>query len=113
MAKAAPRSRSIPSPVPAALERLAKLSGAGTAAARMAREAEKIIGEWRADPDLDPDTLRDRLETLRDDLAGGVTQAEESSGDVDSSDKGAVRQAKGGLDGLVAAHGAVVAALEG
>ena len=108
MAKAPARSN--PSAVPAALERLAKLSGAGASAARMAREAEKIIDEWRAE-DLEAATLRDRLETLRDDLAGGVTQAEESSGDVDSGDKGAVRQAKATLDGLVGAHGAVAAAL--
>ena len=107
MAKAAS-----PSPVATALERLAKLSGAGASAARMAREAEKIVDEWRAE-DVEPDTLRDRLEALRDDLAGGVTQAEESSGDVDSSDKGAVRQAKATLDGLAAAHGAAVAALRG
>ncbi len=100
------------SPVPDALERLAKLSGAGTGAARMAREAEKVIGEWRADPALDAGVLRERIETLRDDLAGGVTQAEEASGDVDSSNKAAVRQAKAALDGLVAAHEAVMAALD-
>ena len=108
---AKPPSRSTPSPVPAALERLAKLSGAGTGAARMAREAEKVIAEWQGDPALDASGLRERLETLRDDLSGGVTQAQEASGDVDSSDKGAVRQAKATLDGLVAAHEAVMAAL--
>ena len=112
MVKPPPRSRSNPSPVPAALERLATLSGAGTAAARMAREAERIIGEWQAEG-LDASDLRERLEALRDDLAGGVAQAEEASGDVDSSDKGAVRQTRAMLDGLVAAHRAVMAALEG
>ena len=76
----------------------------------MAREAERIVAEWQAE-DVERDELRGRLELLRDDLAGGVTQAEESSGDVDGSDKGAVRQAKVTLDGLVAAHGAVAAAL--
>ena len=96
--------------MPAALERLAKLSGAGTGAARMAREAEKIVGEWQSEG-LDAADLRERLETLRDDLAGGVTQAEESAGDVDSSDKGAVKQAAATLDGLRAAHGVVVDAL--
>ena len=110
MAKASTRSHSTPSPVPAALERLAKLSGAGTAPARMARETDKIIAEWQAE-DLAADAFRERLETLRDDLAGGVTQAEEASGDVDSSDKGAVRQSKATLDGLVAAHEAAMAAL--
>ena len=102
--------RTAPSPVPAALERLAKLSGAGTGAARMAREAEKIIGEWGSEG-LDTAELRERFETLRDDLAGGVAQAEESAGDVDSSDKGAVKQATATLDGLRAAHGAVITAL--
>ncbi len=77
----------------------------------MARETEKIIGEWGLEG-LDASILRERLETLRDDLAGGVTQAEEASGDVDGSDKGAVRQAKATLDGLAAAHGAVVTALD-
>lgn len=99
-----------PAPVPDALERLAKLSGAGTGAARMAREAEKIVDEWHAEG-LDAAELRERLELLRDDLAGGVTQAEEAAGDVDSSDKGAVKQAGATLDGLRAAHGAVAAAL--
>ncbi len=111
MVKPPSRSRLTASPVPAALERLAKLSGAGTAAERMAREADRIIGEWQAEG-LDASDLRERLEALRDDLAGGVAQAEESSGDVDSSDKGAVRQARATLDGLVAAHRAVMDALD-
>ncbi len=111
MAKPSLKSRSTSSPVPDALERLAKLSGAGTGAARMARETEKVIAEWRADPALGASALRERLETLRDDLSGGVSQAEEASGDVDSSDKGAVKQAKAALDGLVAAYEAVMAAL--
>ena len=111
MVKPPSRSRLTASPVPAALERLAKLSGAGTAAERMAREADRIIGEWQAEG-LDASDLRERLEALRDDLAGGVAQAEESSGDVDSSDKGAVRQARATLDGLAAAHRAVMDALD-
>ena len=103
-------ARPAASPVSAALERLAKLSSAGTGAARMARETDKIIAEWR-DEALDAQTLRERLETLRDDLAGGLTQAEEASGDVDGSDKAAVKQAAATLDGLAAAHATAVSSL--
>ncbi len=99
-----PAAKRAPAPVPAALERLAKLSAAATGPDRMAREAQSIIAMWRAEPDLDAGDLRERLETLRDDLAAGVSDAEEQAGDVDSSDKAATRQAAATVNGLRAVY---------
>lgn len=99
------------SPVSTALTRLATLSGAGSAPGRMVREAQKIMADWRAEPDLDADVLRERLETLREDLMAGVSAAEEQAGDVDRSDAGAVRQAEASLKGLQAVRDAVAAEL--
>jgi hypothetical protein len=106
-------SRSLPSPVPAALERLARLAAAGTTPDRMVREAQKIIADWRAEPELDGADLRERLETLRDDLAAGVASAEEQAGDVDQSDKAAARQSTALLKGLQAVHEAVLGEMNG
>lgn len=103
MARKPPPARSIPSPVPAALERLAKLSGTATSPDRMAREAQKIVADWQADPDLPADTLATRLEEMRENLAAGLASAEEQGGDVDGSDKAAVRQATATIQGLKAA----------
>ena len=99
--------------MPAALERLARLAAAGTTPDRLAREALKIVAEWKADPDLEAGTLREHLETLRDDLAAGAANAAEQAGDVDQSDKAAARQATSTLHGLQAVHDAVVAELAG
>ncbi len=107
----ATRSRATPSPVPAALDRLSRLVGAGTSGDRMVRETEKIIADWRAEPDLDAGALRERLETLRDDIAAGVTSAEEQAADVDQSDKAAVRQSGAMVSGLRAVRDAVLSAM--
>lgn len=111
MARKASPPRSTGSPVSAALARMATLAGAGSAPGRMVREAQKIIADWRAEPELDDDTLRERLETLREDLTAGVAAAEEQAGDVDRSDAGAVRQAEASLNGLKAVRDAVAAEL--
>ena len=95
------------SPLAAALERLSKLSGAGTAPDRMTRATEKLLADWQADPDLAPDALAERLESLRENLAAGVADAEEQAGDVDTGDKAATRQAAATLAGLRAALAAV------
>ncbi len=113
MARKPPPSRAAAAPVPVALERLARLAAAGTPPDRLVREAQKIIAEWKADPDLDAGALRERLETLRDDLAAGVADAAEQAGDVDQSDKAAARQATSTLRGLQAVHDAVVAEMLG
>ncbi len=113
MARKPPPSRAAAAPVPAALERLARLAAAGTVPDRLVREAQKIIAEWKADPGLDAGTLRERLETLRDDLAAGVADAAEQAGDVDQSDKAVARQATSILRGLQAVRDAVVAEMLG
>ncbi len=113
MARKPAPSRAAVAPVPAALERLARLAAAGTVPDRLVREAQKIIAEWKADPDLDAGTLRERLETLRDDLAAGVADAAEQAGDVDQSDKSAARQATSILRGLQAVRDAVVVEMLG
>lgn len=100
MARKPPQSASrTANPVPAALERLAKLAAAGTAPDRMGRETDKLLAEWRTDPD----TFEDRLATLRENLQDGVTTAEESAGDVDRDDKAAARGAEASLKALRAA----------
>ena len=101
MARKSPpqKSASSPNPVPAALERLAKLAAAGTAPDRMGRETDKLLADWREDPS----TFDDRLATLRENLEEGVSAAEESAGDVDRDDKAAVRGAEASLKALRAA----------
>ena len=106
-------ARSRPSPVAVALERLARLAGTGASPDRMVREAQAAIAEWRAEPDLDPGVLQERLEAMRDDLAAGAAAAEEQAGDVDQGDKAATRQAAASLKGLQAVHAAVAAELGG
>jgi hypothetical protein len=106
------RPPAIPTPVPDALERLARFAASGTGPNRMVREAQKIITAWQGEPDLDPDGLRRRLETLRDDLTTGIMAAEEQAADVDHSDRAATRQAEASLKGLQAAHTTVVAELD-
>jgi len=106
-------SRAAASPVPAALERLARLAAAGTTPDRLVREALRIVAEWQADLELDAAALRERLELLRDDLAAGVADAAEQAGDVDQSDKAAARQANSTLRALQAVHDAVAAELRG
>ena len=95
------KSATAANPVPAALERLAKLAAAGTAPDRMGRETDKLLAGWRADAA----TFDDRLATLRENLEAGVTAAEESAGDVDRDDKAAMRGAEASLKALKAALG--------
>lgn len=93
------------------MTRLAAFAGASTPPGRMMREAEKIIADWRAEPDLAADVLREWLEIPRDDIAAGVISAEEQAGDVDASDAAAVRQATATVAGLRAVRAAVAAEL--
>ena len=96
-----------PSPVAAALDRLARLAAAGSAPDRMVREAQNLIADWRREPDLDASALRERLEEMRDSLSEGVASAEEAVDDVDTSDKAAAKQAQGSLKALQAVRDAV------
>ena len=73
----------------------------------MAREAERIVADWRADPAVDGEAMQERLDTLRENLAAGVASAEEQADDVDSGDAAAVKAAAATLAGLRAALAAV------
>ncbi len=94
----------VSNPVPAALERLAKLAAAGTPPDRMAREADKLVLEWRTDPE----TVDDRLATLRENLEAGISAAEDSAGDVDRDDKAALKGAEASLKALRSALASVI-----
>jgi hypothetical protein len=106
----APRAAAIPSPVPALLERLAKLSGAGAAPERIVRETEAVLAEWKAEG-LPARDLTERMEVLRDDLQGGLESAVEQAGDVSRDDKAGMRGAARVIDGLRGALSAVRAAM--
>jgi hypothetical protein len=106
----APRAAAIPSPVPAMLERLAKLTGAGAAPERIVRETEATIADWKAEG-LPASDLTERMEVLRDDLEAGLESAEEQAGDVSRDDKAGLRGAARVVDGLRGALGAVKAAM--
>ena len=94
-------------PVDVALQRLVALAGRGVAPGRMAREVDAILGEWRdTTPAGEEAELVERIETLREHLAEGVTAAEEAVDDVDQSDAGAVKQARQVLAALVATRDA-------
>jgi hypothetical protein len=92
------------------LERLSKLTGAGASADRMVRETQACIAEWKADG-LPESDLRERLETLHDELEGGVESAVEQAGDVSRDDKAGTRDATRVVEGLRGALGAVKAAM--
>lgn len=108
---AAPRAAATPSPIPAVLERLAKLTTAGAPAERMIRETEAYMLAWKAEG-LAPSDLTERMETLRDDLESGLESAEEQAGDVSRDDKAGTRGAVRVVEGLRGALGAVKAAME-
>ncbi|MBX9593771.1 MAG: hypothetical protein K2X46_05370 [Roseomonas sp.] len=107
----AARKARAPRPIDAALQRLLALAGRGVAPARMAREVDMIIAEWRllaeADEKFD---LAASLETLREQLDAGVGAAEEQVADVDASEPAAVKQANAMLSALVATRDAALAA---
>jgi len=106
----APRAAAVPSPVPALLERLAKLSGAGAPSERIVRETEAVLAEWKAEG-LPATDLTERMEVLRDDLEGGLESAAEQAGDVSRDDKAGLRGASRVVEGLRGALGAVRAAM--
>ena len=97
-------------PVPAALERLAKLTASGAAPDRVTRETEAVLADWREEA-LAPTTLIERLELLRDDLEAGLDSAVEQAGDVSRDDVAGFRNAARVVDGLRGAWSAVCAAL--
>lgn len=97
-------------PVDAALRRLMELAAKGVAPNRMAREVEVIVSEWRSAPDADSIETRERLDELREQIAIGVTDAQEQVSDADSSEPAAVKQAGLTLAALVATHDAAVRA---
>jgi len=107
----APRTTPVRSPVPAVLERLAKLSAAGSPPDRIIRETEASIAEWRTEG-LSASDLTERMEVLRDDLEGGLEAAEEQAADVSRDDKAGMKAATRVVDGLRGAAGAVRAAME-
>jgi hypothetical protein len=98
------------SPVAKILERLAKLSGAGAAPERIARELEACLTDWKAEG-LAPSDLTERMEVLRDDLEGGLESAVEQAADVSRDDKPGTRAAAKVVDGLRGAVGVVRAAM--
>jgi len=108
---AASRVAPTPSPVPAVLERLAKLSAAGSAPDRIIRETEASIADWRAEG-LSASDWAERMELLRDDLDGGLEAAEEQAADVSRDDKAGIKAATRVVDGLRGAAGAVRVAME-
>jgi hypothetical protein len=97
-------------PVPAALERLAKLTGAGAVPDRMVRETQAFLNDWRAEG-LPLDELTERMETLREDLEGGLESAVEQAADLSRDDKAALRDATRVVDGLRGALGVVTQAM--
>ena len=98
------------SPVPAVLERLAKLTGSGAVPDRMVRETQAFLAGWRAEGLL-PDELTERMELLRDDLEGGLESAMEQAADLGRDDKAAMRDAARVVEGLRGALGAVKGAM--
>jgi hypothetical protein len=70
----------------------------------MAREADKLVLEWRTDPE----TVDDRLATLRENLEAGISAAEDSAGDVDRDDKAALKGAEASLKALRSALASVI-----
>jgi hypothetical protein len=108
----AARAPAVPQPVPALLERLSKLTGAGASSDRMVRETEAVLAEWKSEG-LPPSDLMERFETLSGDLEGGLEAAEEQAGDISRDDKAATRDATRVVEGLRGALGAVKAAMTG
>jgi hypothetical protein len=68
-------------PTDVALKRIADMIGRGADASRIQREAAALISSWSAT--LDAEDMRERLDSLREQLAEGVEAAEEQAGEMD------------------------------
>ena len=73
----------------------------------MAREVGVIVAEWLGAPDAEAEDVRARLDELREQLAAGVSDAEEQVSYVDPDESAAVKQAGITLAALVATRDAV------
>ena len=102
-----------PRPLDAALMRLQALVARGVRPGRMAREVEIIVAEWQAEAADQTALIRARLDDLHEQLASGVTDAEEQVSHVDRDEAGAVKQADLTLAALVATRDAVDQARQG
>ncbi len=100
-------------PVDAALHRLLAMAARAVQPARMAREVEAIVAEWRAAPDADAAEISERLGELLEQVTAGVADAEEQLADVDTSEAAAVKQAGLTLAALTATRDAALRAMQG
>ena len=94
-------------PVDAATVRLMDLAAKGVPPHRMAREVEIIVAEWLRVPDADPLDAKTWLDEMREQIIGGVADAEEQVSYVDPDDAAAAKQAGLTLAALQASRDAV------
>jgi hypothetical protein len=104
MAKGTPARMS---PVDAATVRLMELAAKGVPPHRIAREVDLIVAEWQRAPDADPLDAKAWLAELREQIVGGVADAEEQVSYVDPDDTVAAKQASLTLAALQASRDAV------
>jgi hypothetical protein len=97
-------------PLDGALQRLLDLAARAAPPARMAREVEIIIGEWRKA--VEDDGVQDRIAALLEHLDAGVIDAEEQVADVDQDQPAAMTQANATLAALVACRNAARAHIQ-
>jgi non-homologous end joining protein Ku len=86
------------------LQRLADQIARGFGAERMRREAAALIEQMKSS--IEPETVRERLEEISEQLAEGVEAAEEQASEIDSGSKSAVAAYEGTLAALRATHAA-------
>jgi hypothetical protein len=111
------KSETQPKPTPAKpghdplLQRLADQIGRGYGAERMRREAASLIEGLKTS--LAPDSVRERLEEISEQLADGIEAAEEQGCEIDAGSKSALSAYEGTLAALRAIHAAFARAALG
>ena len=98
------------SPMDAALARLGKLTGAGTAPERVMQEVGELVAGWAAEAEMDAATAQERIELLWDSMSKDAADLEEAINDADGAGGQDLANAKRVLAATQAAVAALAAA---
>ncbi|MBO1079432.1 hypothetical protein [Roseomonas haemaphysalidis] len=102
-AKPAP-ARPAADPAQAALRRFSDLIARGFDAARLQREAAAVISDWAGE--LQADSMRERLDSVHDQLAEGVDAAQDMGCEIEPGDAASAKLHQRSIGALIAARDA-------
>jgi hypothetical protein len=101
---APPRPSPAGDPAQAALQRLSDLIARGFDAARLEREAAAVIAGWAGE--LEAGDMRDRLDSVHDQLAEGVDAAHDMGCEIEPGDAASAKVHQRSVGALIAARDA-------